>query len=61
MAIREGFDPLYVANEGRFIAVLPESATDCVLAVLRPHGNAAVIGGSRVLDKLSGDQLPRIC
>ncbi|MGE5159546.1 MAG: hydrogenase expression/formation protein HypE [Gemmatimonas sp.] len=73
-----GFDPLYVANEGRFIAIVPESATDRVLSVLRPHGNATVIarvegaerggevrleaiGGSRVLDKLSGDQLPRIC
>lgn len=58
--------------------MVPESATDRVLAVMRTHDNAAVIarvegaesggevrleaiGGNRVLDKLSGDQLPRIC
>ena len=75
-----GLDPLYVANEGRFIAIVPEKAAAGALDVLRegPGGNAAAmvgrvaagpgravlegrIGGSRVLDMLSGEQLPRIC
>ena len=76
-----GLDPMYVANEGRFIAfVAPESAQQA-LEILRAdsHGTGAVmigealdscsgevtvrteIGGSRILDMLSGEQLPRIC
>jgi hydrogenase expression/formation protein HypE len=76
-----GFDPLYVANEGRFVAFLPADQAERALAILRSHplgGNAAAIGRvagpsggtvhlrtafgvSRVLDLLSGEQLPRIC
>lgn len=76
-----GLDPLYVANEGRFVAFVPASATEQALAILRRQpagagaavigrvesgGDAGVvldgpIGGSRVLDMLSGEQLPRIC
>jgi hydrogenase expression/formation protein HypE len=75
-----GLDPLYVANEGRFLAIVPESAAEVALAVMReaPGGKAASvvghvtagrgrvvlegsIGGARVLDMLSGEQLPRIC
>jgi hydrogenase expression/formation protein HypE len=76
-----GFDPLYVANEGRLVAFVPASETDRALAILRadPHGRDACrigevaaeraglvtlqsrIGASRLLDLLSGEQLPRIC
>jgi hydrogenase expression/formation protein HypE len=76
-----GFDPLYVANEGRFIALVPAAQAEQALAVMRAHSlgaNACLIGavqgehGSmvmlrskigamRILDMLSGEQLPRIC
>ena len=76
-----GFDPMYVANEGRFIVFAPEHQADRVVEVLRRHpvsGDACVIGrvtleqpglvvvrsflgAMRVLDMLSGEQLPRIC
>ncbi|MFH1680471.1 MAG: hydrogenase expression/formation protein HypE, partial [Candidatus Eisenbacteria bacterium] len=76
-----GLDPLYVANEGRFVAFVPEAEAGRALAVLRSHpvsagacrvGAAGVgaagivtlrsrIGAARVLDLLSGEQLPRIC
>lgn len=74
-----GLDPLYIANEGRFIAFTPATTAAETLAILRRHGEAAVIighvaafarngevrldtiGGSRPLDMLSGEQLPRIC
>ena len=76
-----GFDPLYVANEGKLIAFVAPADTEKVLAAMRAHpfGKNAVIigeivndhigtvimktriGGSRVVDMLSGEQLPRIC
>jgi hydrogenase expression/formation protein HypE len=76
-----GLDPLYVANEGRFVAFVPAPAAEQALAVLRraPGGSDAaiigsvaasgarrvlldgLIGGTRALDMLSGEQLPRIC
>jgi hydrogenase expression/formation protein HypE len=76
-----GLDPLYVANEGRFVAFVPGRETERALAVLRPHagcegaqvigrvsaGSAGLvtlrsrIGAQRILDRLSGEQLPRIC
>ena len=76
-----GFEPLYVANEGRFVAFVPRDETERALAVLREHpvseGAAVIgevksdpagavtmttlIGSSRVVDMLSGEQLPRIC
>jgi hydrogenase expression/formation protein HypE len=75
-----GLDPLYVANEGRFIAFLPAAQAEKAIEVLRGHpfsagacmigraasGSATVtlrgrLGGSRPLDLLSGEQLPRIC
>jgi len=76
-----GFDPLYVANEGKLIAFVPESACDAVLTAMRqdPLGKDACIigevteahsgkvvlktsiGGSRFVDMLTGEQLPRIC
>jgi len=75
-----GYDPLYVANEGRFICIAPEKETDKILDILRAQswGEAAVIGKvtegkggmvlmkgilgiERIIDLLSGEQLPRIC
>jgi hydrogenase expression/formation protein HypE len=76
-----GLDPLYVANEGKLLAVVPANGADAVLAAMRSHPlgrKAAIIGevttdhagfvlmktrigGSRVVDMLSGEQLPRIC
>ncbi|WP_310628363.1 hydrogenase expression/formation protein HypE [Limnohabitans sp.] len=76
-----GLDPLYVANEGKLVAVVALEAADAVLAAMRAHpcGHAAArigevtvdphqfvqmhtrFGGTRVVDWLSGEQLPRIC
>ena len=76
-----GFDPLYLANEGKLLAFVAPQDTEAVLAAIRanPFGrNAAVIGevvpghagqviletrigGSRIVDMLAGEQLPRIC
>jgi hydrogenase expression/formation protein HypE len=76
-----GFDPLYVANEGKLLAIVPAAGADTVLNAMRRHplgGEAAIIGevvashpgyvtmktrvgGNRVVDMLSGEQLPRIC
>jgi hydrogenase expression/formation protein HypE len=76
-----GLDPLYVANEGRFVAFVNPADVERALAVMRgysPDSRAHVvgrvtddkpglvtmrskIGASRVVDMLSGEQLPRIC
>ncbi len=72
-----GLDPLYVANEGRFIAFVPAAQAEqavlamkgcraSVIGVVESSGDPLVlmdspIGGSRVIDLLSGEQLPRIC
>lgn len=76
-----GFDPLYVANEGRFIAIVPPSEAEAALALLRAtpfEAEAKIIGAvsegtpglvtmksllgaARIVDMLSGEQLPRIC
>ena len=75
-----GIDPLYVANEGCFIAVVAESQADKAVEALRQAGapQASVIGevvshlpgvvairnafgGTRLVDMLVGDPLPRIC
>ena len=76
-----GFDPLYLANEGKLLAFVAARDTEAVLAAIRsnPFGkDAAVIGevvgnhtaqviletrigGSRIVDMLAGEQLPRIC
>ncbi len=76
-----GLDPLYVANEGRFVAFVPaaeaERAVDVLEALPVTRGAAVAgcvtaedpgvvvlesrIGGRRVVDMLSGEQLPRIC
>ena len=76
-----GIDPLYVANEGKIVAVVPADEAGAGLDALRAHplgGAAAVIGeiaaepegivvlrttfgGTRIVDMLVGDPLPRIC
>lgn len=74
-----GLDPLYMANEGKLIAVLPKKQADKALGIIQKskYGkNAAVIGrvkegsgvvmttalqGSRIVDILYGEGLPRIC
>ncbi|HEX9780510.1 MAG TPA: hydrogenase expression/formation protein HypE [bacterium] len=76
-----GLDPLYVANEGRFVAFVAPQDAPRAAALMRAHplGQQAVeigrvagdtpglvslksaIGSSRILDMLSGEQLPRIC
>ncbi len=76
-----GLDPLYVANEGKLVAVVPAEHAGAVLAAMRAHPlgkEAAIVGAvtaehpgvvtmrtslgtSRMVDMLSGDQLPRIC
>ena len=77
-----GLDPLHIANEGQFLAVVAPELADAALAALRatPGGEeavdrsarsgrsrrgtvlgAATYGGTRVVDMLVGDPLPRIC
>jgi hydrogenase expression/formation protein HypE len=76
-----GLDPLYVANEGKLVAIVAPEAADAVLAAMRAHplgadavaiGEAVAdehnfvqmtthFGGGRIVDWLSGEQLPRIC
>ena len=76
-----GLDPLYVANEGKLIAIVAPAAADPVLKRMREHPlgkDASIIGevvpeypgmvrmktkvgGTRILDVMFGEQLPRIC
>ena len=76
-----GFDPLYVANEGKCLAIVDRAVGERLLEVMRsdPLGSRAAIigevvaehpgrvilrsrvGGERVVEMLSGEQLPRIC
>lgn len=76
-----GLDPMYVANEGKLVAIVPAKDADAVVARMRenPLGRDArgigevvaehpgmvlmktEIGGTRVVDTLFGEQLPRIC
>jgi len=76
-----GFDPLYIANEGKVILVTNENESHKILKIMRKNnlGSASAIigrvvadhpdkvvlktitGGKRIIDALTGDQLPRIC
>jgi hydrogenase expression/formation protein HypE len=76
-----GLDPLYVANEGKLVAIVEPTAAERVLNAMRHHplgrdartigmvtqshpGMVTLrtrLGTSRIVDLLSGDQLPRIC
>ena len=76
-----GFDPLYVANEGRCVCFVPAAEAARALCIMQAHPlakGAAIIGSvaqkdrglvtlesrigvTRIVDMLSGEQLPRIC
>ena len=76
-----GLDPLHIANEGQFLAIVAAEHADKALEALRatPGGEEAaeigevreqpagavlvttLYGGTRVVDMLVGDPLPRIC
>ncbi|MDN7179851.1 hydrogenase expression/formation protein HypE [Caballeronia sp. SEWSISQ10-4 2] len=76
-----GLDPLYLANEGKLVVLVPAHAAARVLAAMHAHPagtRAAIIGevvaepagivvlhtvfgGQRIVDMLTGEQLPRIC
>ncbi len=76
-----GFDPLYLANEGKLVLVCVEQVADKLLDIMRSHklgGEArrigrvtgaalprlvmrTAVGGTRIVDMLAGDMLPRIC
>jgi len=76
-----GLDPLHIANEGQFLAVVARDRAEAAVAAIRsvPGGQSAAIvgtivdkpagtvltqtryGGTRVVDMLVGDPLPRIC
>ena len=76
-----GLDPLYVANEGIFVAVVKENIAEAFLQQLRADENGpqaaiigkvttetpgkvllqSAIGGNRVVNYMTGEQLPRIC
>jgi len=76
-----GLDPLHIANEGQFVAIVSAEFADialnaiqftdggdnaCIIGQIRPEpANTVVVntryGGTRVVDMLVGDPLPRIC
>lgn len=76
-----GYDPLYLANEGKLVAVVAQNASERALEIMRAgkYGKDACLigeitgenprkvilktamGGKRLVDKLSGEMLPRIC
>jgi len=75
-----GLDPLYVANEGIFVAIVESQKAEEILELMKDHPfgkESAIIGevtgsegkvllktsigGTRLVDMLQGEQLPRIC
>jgi hydrogenase expression/formation protein HypE len=76
-----GLDPMYVANEGRFVAFIAQKDAERATAILRAQEDGtgavvigqvgpkpdhmvtmrSVIGANRIIDMISGEQLPRIC
>lgn len=76
-----GFDPLYVANEGKLLAFVNPDVADSLLEVMRSTEEGkdsciigevvkeypkkvvmkTALGGSRIVNMLTGEQLPRIC
>jgi hydrogenase expression/formation protein HypE len=76
-----GLDPLYVANEGKLIAIVAADVADnivermkqnrygadaCIIGEVKPEPQGIVsmvtgFGGTRIVDMLAGEQLPRIC
>lgn len=75
-----GLDPLYLANEGKFLAIIDPQEVELALALMREHplgrnaelvgevrpgkGNLflkTALGGTRIVDLMTGNSLPRIC
>ena len=76
-----GYDPLYLANEGKLVVVAAPNASEKALEIMKgsKYGQEACLigeitgdntgkvilktamGGTRLVDKLSGEMLPRIC
>jgi hydrogenase expression/formation protein HypE len=76
-----GLDPFYVANEGRFVCILPGAQAEQAVKIISEAGlggpaviigsvkagpagqvtQRSIIGSERIVDRLSGEQLPRIC
>ena len=76
-----GFDPIYVANEGKLLAFVDGDHAESILNIIKtdPLGKDAgiigevvpahagkvimetAIGGERIIDMMTGEQLPRIC
>ncbi len=76
-----GFNPLFLANEGKVMLVISEESADKALEIMKQHefgihariiGSVtetnpsmvlmkSLIGSTRIIDKLTGEQLPRIC
>ena len=76
-----GLDPLYVANEGKLIAIVAPDQADALVSAMKAHPLAtkaaiigevvadhsgmvvmrSIVGGTRVVTMLAGEQLPRIC
>jgi hydrogenase expression/formation protein HypE len=76
-----GYDPLFMANEGKVLIIVAKECSQKVIKVMNKHeygkdaaiigeittGNPgkavlySVVGGSRIIDKLTGEMLPRIC
>jgi hydrogenase expression/formation protein HypE len=76
-----GYDPLFMANEGKVIIIVSKESSQKVIKVMNKHefgkdaaiigeitannpGKAvlySVVGGTRIIDKLTGEMLPRIC
>jgi hydrogenase expression/formation protein HypE len=76
-----GLDPLYVANEGKLVAIVAPGVANqivermkqnryggeaCIIGEVKPEPQGIVsmvtgFGGTRIVDMLAGEQLPRIC
>ena len=76
-----GYDPLYIANEGKLVAFIPSEIAPDIIKKMKENkygkeskiiGRVAkksegkvylntIIGGKRIVDMLTGEQLPRIC
>jgi hydrogenase expression/formation protein HypE len=76
-----GFDPLYIANEGKILLIAPGEDAQGILEIMRSHPEGkdsavigqvsserpgivslkTTIGSTRIVDMISGEQLPRIC
>ncbi len=76
-----GLDPLYIANEGKILVILPEKEASAALKAMQnhPEGKKSAIigkvtsdmpgilrmktsvGSTRIVDMITGEQLPRIC